>query len=261
MRETEVAKDLPVPVEDASCKNLPMSQYQLGLYSRALTILREQRETNPSAQLQALQAIRKICSDPHGHAEPDTRSLPIQRLVNESPKMGWLVDRLKQLGADVNGDHKVIVFCEFRELQLLLQRVVAAFFGFAPSIVNGDTSADPKVAQNRQQLIDAFQDKVGFNVIVLSPLAVGFGVNIQAANHVIHFTRTWNPAKEDQATARAYRIGQKRVVTVCYPGVVSDQFPSFDVRLDALLGRKRALASDMLNGCSDLKVADFSDFG
>ncbi|WP_273594748.1 DEAD/DEAH box helicase [Roseateles koreensis] len=260
-KKTEVAKDLPVPVEDASCKELPMSAYQLRLYSSALAILREQRRTNPSAQLQALQAIRKICSDPHGHAEPDTRALPIERLVNESPKMGWLVNRLKKTAAESGGDHKVIVFCEFRELQLQLQRVIAAFFGFAPSIVNGDTSADPRATENRQQLIDAFQNKPGFNVIVLSPLAVGFGVNIQAANHVIHFTRTWNPAKEDQATARAYRIGQKRVVSVCYPGVVSKDFPSFDVRLDALLGKKRALASDMLNGCGDLTAADFADFG
>jgi SNF2 family DNA or RNA helicase len=89
---------------------------------------------------------------------------------------------------------------------------------------------------------------------------VGFGVNIQAANHVVHFTRTWNPAKEDQATARAYRIGQTRTVQVYHPGVVSSKFQSFDVRLDALLSKKRELAADMLNGCSDLKVSDFAEF-
>jgi SNF2 family DNA or RNA helicase len=131
----------------------------------------------------------------------------------------------------------------------------------APSIVNGDTSADPRSIGNRQALIDAFQDKPGFNAIILSPLAVGFGVNIQAANHVVHFTRTWNPAKEDQATARAHRIGQIRAVTVYYPGVVSERFPSFDLRLDALLSSKRSLAGDILNGCSDLKASDFADFG
>lgn len=260
-RKSEVAKDLPAPIEEPNCKTLPMSQYQHGLYEGALNILKQQRDTNPSAQLQALQAIRKICSDPHGYAEPETRSLPINRLVNESPKMGWLIDQLKRLAKDTAGDHKVIVFCEFRELQLVLQRVIAAFFGFAPSIVNGDTSADPKTSENRQQLIDAFQRKAGFNVIILSPLAVGFGVNIQAANHVIHFTRTWNPAKEDQATARAHRIGQTRTVTVYYPGVISETFPSFDVRLDQLLSSKRRLATDILNGCSDLKVSDFADFG
>ncbi len=260
-RKTEVATELPTPVEDKLCKLLPMSPFQQDLYEGALKTLKEQRVSNPSAQLQALQAIRKICSDPHGYAMPDSHKAPIDKIVNESPKMGWLVDRLKALAADGAGNHKVIIFCEFRELQLQLQRVVAAFFGIAASIVNGDTSADPRAVDNRQQLIDAFQRSPGFNVIILSPLAVGFGVNIQAANHVVHFTRTWNPAKEDQATARAYRIGQTRTVNVYYPGVVSDRFPSFDVKLDALLGSKRALATDILNGCSDLKASDFADFG
>ena len=245
----------------ADCKRLRMSPYQHGLYEGALAVLREQRATNPSAQLQALMAIRKICSDPHGFAEPDTRHIPIGRLVSESPKMDWLIERLKSLAADAAGAHKVIVFCEFRELQLLLQRCIAAFFGIAPSIINGDTSADPHALESRQALVDRFQAKSGFNVIILSPLAMGFGVNIQAANHVVHFTRTWNPAKEDQATARAHRIGQMRTVTVYYPGVVTDDYPSFDVRLDALLERRRSLASDILNGCSDLTAADFADFG
>jgi hypothetical protein len=259
-RKTEVATDLPVPVEDESCKRLPMSSFQQGLYQSALNTLREQREIDPSSQLQALHAIRKICSDPHGYADSQSFKAPIDKIANESPKMGWMVDRLKTLAAEPHANHKVIVFCEFRELQLQLQRVIAAFFGVAASIVNGDTSADPRAIGNRQQLIDAFQRSAGFNVIILSPLAVGFGVNIQAANHVIHFTRTWNPAKEDQATARAYRIGQTRTVTVYYPGVISDRFPSFDVRLDALLSSKRALATDILNGCSDLKASDFADF-
>ena len=259
-KKTEVARDLPVPIVDAACKKLPMSTFQQRLYEGAMNELREQRETNPTAQLAALMAVRKICSDPHGFAVADPRIVPIEKLVSESPKMGWLVKTLISLVADSAGGHKVIVFCEFRELQLMLQRVIAAHFGIAPSIVNGDTSADPKASENRQQLIDAFQVRPGFNVIILSPLAVGFGVNIQAANHVIHFTRTWNPAKEDQATARAYRIGQKRVVTVYYPGVIDEKFSSFDVRLDELLEKKRALAGDILNGCSDVKVSDFTDF-
>lgn len=146
-------------------------------------------------------------------------------------------------------------------MQLTLQRVIAAFFGFAPHVVNGDTSADPQAGANRQKLIDDFQRRPGFVAIVLSPLAVGFGVNVQAANHVVHFTRTWNPAKEDQATARAWRIGQTRPVTVHYLGVVSERFPSFDVTLDRLLARRRELAADILNGCSDLKAEDFAGLG
>ena len=110
---------------------------------------------------------------------------------------------------------------------------------------------------SRQKLIDRFQRMPGFNAIVLSPLAVGFGVNIQAANHVVHFTRTWNPAKEDQATDRAYRIGQERDVTVYYPSVVGQGFDSFDTVLHKLLSWKRGLAEDMLNASGDLSASDF----
>jgi HJR/Mrr/RecB family endonuclease len=86
---------------------------------------------------------------------------------------------------------------------------------------------------------------------------VGFGVNIQAANHVIHYTRTWNPAKEDQATDRAYRIGQKKDVYVYYPVVNAEDFTTFDVKLDQLLAYKRSLADDMLNGSGDVGPNDF----
>src|SRR5207244_11430884 len=82
----------------------------------------------------------------------------------------------------------------------------------------------------------------GFGVLILSPVAVGFGLNIQAANHVVHYTRTWNPAREDQATDRAYRIGQERDVYVYYPVVRADDFSTFDVKLDELLSKKRVLA-------------------
>jgi hypothetical protein len=130
-------------------------------------------------------------------------------------------------------------------------------FGFAPDIINGDTSASATHIASRQKRIQAFQDKGGFGAIILSPVAVGFGVNIQAANHVIHYVRTWNPAKEDQATDRAYRIGQTRDVHVYYPTVCAPDFKTFDVRLDELLERRRALAGDMLNGTGDLGPGDF----
>jgi hypothetical protein len=94
--------------------------------------------------------------------------------------------------------------------------------------------------------------------LILSPLAVGFGVNIQSANHVIHYTRTWNPAKEDQATDRAYRIGQTKDVHVYYPVVCADDFVTFDVKLDQLLELKRALAKDMLNGAGEVRPGDFN---
>ena len=70
---------------------------------------------------------------------------------------------------------------------------------------------------SRQQAIDSFESVEGFNVIIMSPIAAGMGLNVTAANHIIHFGRHWNPAKEAQATDRAYRIGQERTVYVHYP--------------------------------------------
>jgi Holliday junction resolvase len=157
-----------------------------------------------------------------------------------------------------NGE-KAIIFCEFRDLQRTLQRAIAERFGFTPDVINGDTSTASANANNRQKRIKAFQQKSGFGAIILSPLAVGFGVNIQAANHVIHFSRTWNPAKEDQATDRAYRIGQIKDVYVYCPVVVADDFVTFDAKLDKLLEWRRDLSKNMLNGAGDISLADFGD--
>jgi hypothetical protein len=93
----------------------------------------------------------------------------------------------------------------------------------------------------------------------LSPLAIGFGVNIQAGNHVIHYTRTWNPAKEDQATDRAYRIGQDKDVFVYCPTVIDPSFKTFEKKIDELLEWKRNLSGDMLNGSGDLSGNDFGE--
>src|SRR5690606_11627994 len=107
--------------------------------------------------------------------------------------------------------------------------------------INGDTEAAASAANSRQKRIKRFQEAPGFGVLILSPVAVGFGVNIQAANHVVHFSRTWNPAKEDQATDRAYRIGQSKPVYVYYPVLRAGDFTTFDVKLDLLLEKKRSL--------------------
>lgn len=80
----------------------------------------------------------------------------------------------------------------------------------------------------------------------MSPIAAGMGLNVTAANNVIHYSRHWNPAKENQATDRAYRIGQTRDVFVYYPMAVSRRFRSFDETLDGLLERKSSLASSTI---------------
>lgn len=257
--KAEVAKDLPRKIEVPECRSLPLSDRQRALYADAVGSFRNRAGGGGiSSHLGLLLYLRRLCSDPRYPGSLATDSTPVAEIERHSPKMAWL---LRALCAVREKGEKAIVFCEFRDLQRTLQRSVAERFGFVPDVINGDTSASSASANSRQKRIKAFQEVNGFGVIILSPLAVGFGVNIQAANHVIHFTRTWNPAKEDQATDRAYRIGQKRDVFVYYPVVVADDFLTFDAKLDALLDWKRGLSTDMLNGTGDLKPSDFGDLG
>ena len=132
----------------------------------------------------------------------------------------------------------------------MLQQVCLNRYGIVPKIINGDTPTivrqKTSEKQSRQTTIDKFQSKEGFNIIIMSPIAAGMGLNVTAANHVIHYSRHWNPAKENQATDRAYRIGQTKDVFVYYPMAISDKFKSFDETLDALLNRKTSLATSTI---------------
>jgi SNF2 family DNA or RNA helicase len=120
-------------------------------------------------------------------------------------------------------------------------------YGIIPKIINGDTPTTAFSHKlSRQAAIDDFQSQAGYNVIIMSPVAAGMGLNVTAANHVIHYSRHWNPAKENQATDRAYRIGQTKDVYVYYPMAVSSKFKSFDESLDELLSRKTSLATSTI---------------
>lgn len=247
--KSEVAADLKRKVVDESSRTLAMSPYQRGLYVGAIESFR--REQRPGAHLALLHRLRLLCSEPAG----ETTSYPAhEEYRTRSPKLDWLVTTLEEVR---QRDEKAIVFCEFKDIQRLLRHYIRTIFGIPVDVINGDTSAVAGASDGRQGRIRAFQERPGFGVIILSPVAVGFGVNMQAANHVIHFTRTWNPAKEDQATDRAYRIGQTKDVFVYYPTVSAPDFKTFDVKLDELLESKRALAGDMLNGTGEIGAREF----
>lgn len=259
--KADVAKDLPRKIVVAECRSLPISERQRAHYADAIGVFRRKPKEGGSGiqnHLGLLQYLRRLCSDPKPPGAVSTDSTALGEIVAHSPKMAWMLRKLEEIRSL---GEKAIVFCEFRDLQRTLQRAISERLGLHPDIINGDTSAAASNSANRQRRIKAFQEKPGFGVIILSPLAVGFGVNIQAANHVVHFTRTWNPAKEDQATDRAYRIGQTRDVFVYYPVVTADDFLTFDAKLDLLLEWKRELSRDMLNGAGDVTPADFGDLG
>lgn len=259
--KAEVAKDLPRKIEATECRSLPISDRQRAHYADAIGVFRRKPKEGGSGiqnHLGLLQYLRRLCSDPKPPGSVSTDSTALGEIVAHSPKMAWMLGKLEEIRGL---GEKAIIFCEFRDLQRTLQRAISERLGLHPDIINGDTSAAASNSANRQRRIRAFQERPGFGVIILSPLAVGFGVNIQAANHVVHFTRTWNPAKEDQATDRAYRIGQTRDVYVYYPVVTANDFLTFDAKLDLLLEWKRDLSRDMLNGAGDVTPADFGDLG
>lgn len=254
--KAQVAKDLPRKIEQ-DCR-IPLSPHQRALYAQAIDLFR--KRNTPGAltpfrnPLELLHYLRQICTDPRRHGLEAFKLEPLAEYRDKAPKLGWLLDTLATIQRRAE---KVIIFCEFREIQRLLKCYIEQVFGFSPDIINGDTSASAKAADSRQKRIKAFQAKAGFGAIILSPVAVGFGVNIQGANHVIHYTRPWNPAKEDQATDRAYRIGATKDVYVYYPVIHADDFTTFEMKLHELLARKRALADDMLNGAGDISPAEF----
>lgn len=256
--KSEVAKDLPKKIIDQSCRRLPLSAMQRTLYANAVTSFKSRGTPGHVSpfknHLGLLHYLRLVCTDPKPHGLTAFKPEPVSSYRAKSPKLDWLLKTLQEIQGR---KEKAIVFCEFREIQRLLRHYIELEFGYKADIINGDSSTSASHANSRQKRIDDFQRTAGFGVIILSPLAVGFGVNIQAANHVIHYTRTWNPAKEDQATDRAYRIGQTKDVLVYYPVVHADDFTTFEAKLDRLLDRKRALAEDMLNGAGDVMPGDF----
>ena len=254
--KAQVAKDLPQKLEQDY--RIQLSTHQRALYAHAIEQFRQRNNPNVVVPfknpLGLLHYLRLICTDPRRHGLDAFKPEPLAEYRHNAPKLDWLLEALLLIQRRAE---KAIVFCEFRAIQRLLKYYIEQVFGFSPDIINGDTKASSQALDSRQKRLKAFQAKAGFGAIILSPVAVGFGVNIQAANHVIHYTRHWNPAKEDQATDRAYRIGATKDVHVYYPVTHADDFTTFDMKLHELLKRKRELARDMLNGTGEITPNDF----
>lgn len=245
-----MAGDAPLQFKEqlsrADRLEVQMSPHQNVLYLGGLKKLKDaaaESDGRKRARLSfgALHLMKAVCAEPY--CLPGMKFLPDKAghsvHMENSPKLAWLLEQLKQVKTD---GEKAIVFTELREVQSALFYFLRLEFALKPSIINGDS-------QNRQAHIERFSSSSGFNVIILSTLAAGAGLNITAANHVFHFTRAWNPAKENQATDRAYRIGAKKDVKVYCPTIVSD-FTTFDVRLDELLREKGRLSDATIGGSS-----------
>jgi SNF2 family DNA or RNA helicase len=159
----------------------------------------------------------------------------VEEWIQASHRLQRLEELLKAIA---DKQEKVLIFCEWHLYQKIVQDFVNQRYGTDLTAINSQVSLE-----ERQAVLARFQETKGFSALVLSPKCAGMGLNLQEANHVIHLTRWWNPAVEDQATCRAYRTGQKKDVFVYY--FVAEH--SFEQNLNERLKQKRALRSNLFD--------------
>ena len=199
--------------------------------------------------LKVIAMLRDTSLCPHltSYADSTFENMSVDTFFNMSARLKATFQALVNIKAR---KEKVLIFVTSRKMQRILKRFLEKAFGISiQPPINGEL-----VGLKRQQIVDAFNQKEGFAILILSAEAGGVGFNITAANHVIHLSRCWNPAKEDQATDRVYRIGQKKEVHVYLPIAQYEGGDSFDVKLDQLLQYKRSLSQSVIFPTADTEV-------
>jgi len=240
-RTKEAVLGAALPEKTEYKEELELNPEQRRLYH---TIVEEVRRSEENIALGSIQKLVMLCSHPRLVSKEKLDYSTAQQLELESPKLKWTVDLLQRIQ---RAGEKAIIFTGYKTMQSILRQVLYERFRIDAKIINGE------VKGSRLDIIDEFGKASGFNVLILSPRAAGVGLNIVCANHVIHYTREWNPAIENQATDRVYRIGQTKPVTVYYPVMKCVDFTTAEVRLDELLAKKRKLMRNVIVP-SDLSV-------
>ncbi|MDB5215083.1 MAG: SNF2-related protein, partial [Myxococcaceae bacterium] len=239
-----VIRDLPAKNEmDVFCT---LTREQATLYKAAVD--EEMRRIGKSEGIERrgrvlalITALKQICNHP---AQYLSERGPLAR---RSGKLARITEMLEEA---LSAGDKALVFTQYREMGDRLVAHLSAQLGVDVAFLHGGTSK-----RARDEMVQRFQDDPkSARVFVLSLKAGGTGLNLTAASHVFHYDRWWNPAVEDQATDRAYRIGQKRAVQVhklVCAGTVED-------RVAQLLGKKRDLASKVV-GSGERWITELGD--
>jgi hypothetical protein len=255
LRRTKEGSLKGLPKKHIVPVRLKMTSEQAVLYDEILDCANapvddERPEQRANRWLASMWELRRISLHPalfgDAPAEGAFNARRSREFLSRSAKFGWLLQQLDEIRSS---GEKVLIFSIQKKLQDLLSSHLSEIYGVKIPVINGDTKAvsSRKPNETRLGLIDEFSNSNGFGICVLSPIAAGAGLNITAANHVIHLERHWNPAKEDQATDRAYRIGQSKDVYVYLP--MSEHptrdITTFDIGLDRLIGQKKRLAGSL----------------
>ena len=242
--DKSVIADLPDKTEvKAHCA---LSRKQAALYARTVSDLAEALEGSEGIQrkgivLATLMRLKQICNHPSqwlkDHAWPE----------EDSGKFA----RLREIAEVVAArQEKMLVFTQFRETTAPLEAFLGRVFGRAGLVLHGGTAV-----KSRNAMVRTFQEDETVPFFILSLKAGGFGLTLTAASHVVHFDRWWNPAVENQATDRAFRIGQKKNVLVhkfVCRGTVEE-------KIDELIEAKKTLSEDLLAGSGEINLTEMKD--
>jgi non-specific serine/threonine protein kinase len=242
--DRSIISDLPEKTEvSAYCglSKAQAAQYQQAVKQLAKAIANTDGIKRRGLVLSYLLRFKQICNHPSQLLGDD----------EYDPKKSGKFQRLAQLCEEIaSRQEKLLVFTQFREMTTPLANFLAQQFGQPGLVLHGGTPI-----KQRQKRVEQFQDEEGPPFFILSLKAGGTGLNLTEASHVIHFDRWWNPAVENQATDRAFRIGQKKNVLVhkfICQGTVEE-------KIDALINEKTALANDLLEGGADTLLTEMDD--
>jgi non-specific serine/threonine protein kinase len=242
--DKRVIADLPDKTEvKAYCQ---FSRKQAALYQQAIAELTEQLEDaegigRKGLVLSSLMRFKQICNHPSQWLADAAWA--------EADSGKWA--RLREIAEVIAAkQEKVLVFTQFREVTAPLAAFLGEIFGRPGLVLHGETPV-----KRRKDLVRQFQEDESVPFFVLSLKAGGSGLNLTAAAHVVHFDRWWNASVENQATDRAFRIGQTKNVLVhkfVCRGTVEE-------KIDDLIESKRQLSQDLLEGGAELHLTELKD--
>lgn len=227
--EPAIAAELPDRIDELD--HCPMTPEQIGLYQAVIDSLivktTAQEPGTPErkgAVLAAITALKQICNHPLNYQSDD------KGVEDRSGKLARLYEILSHV---FSADEKVLVFTHFASWGAIMAEHLSQWSGHKISCYHGGLARGA-----RDRLVAEFQESPGAGAMVLSLKAGGTGLNLTAANHVVLYDRWWNPAVEDQARDRVWRIGQKNTV-ICHrlvcPGTI-------DERVEEVVAGKRQIA-------------------
>jgi SNF2 family DNA or RNA helicase/uncharacterized Zn finger protein len=232
--DKSIISDLPDKIEIDSYSNLVKEQ--AGLYEKTLEEAMKEIEAIDATDkkglfvrqglvLQMILALKQICNHPTQFLKNNILDASL------SGKLNLLFDKLDSI---IESNEKVLIFSQFTEMGKLLTHFIAERYRETPLFYHGGCSV-----KQRKEMVESFQNNRADKIFVLSLKAAGTGLNLTAANHVIHYDLWWNPAVEAQATDRAYRIGQKSNVMV-HRFITKN---TFEERINDMIQSKKALAN------------------